>query len=216
MPGVDPISSAILGGVGIISNLFGASKAAKAAKEAAALQVAATKRGQIYADQGYADQRALMDPYVNAGRLSLADLQARLYGGTAQSYMPKQPPPTSGPQLSGDQRAISDAYQANLGRPASLAEIQNRMQDPNFDILRHQADIAKSPEARAFAAGGGQPPMSLASMQQQGPASFQQPQQPFQPAQQGGGVRMRAPNGQVSLVPDALVDQFMQKGAVRV
>lgn len=214
----DPITAAILGGVGAFTNLFTASKAAKAAKDAAALQVAATKRGQIYADQAHADQNALMNPYVQAGQLSLADLQARLYGGTRESYMPKQPPPTAGPQLSGDQRAISEAYQANLGRPASLAEIQNRMADPNFDILRHQADIAKSPEAQAYAARGGQPqqpqPQSLAAMQQQQPG----PPQPMPGPPQGGGamVKLQGPDGSVRDVPAELADRFIAKGARRI
>lgn len=237
----DPISSAILGGVGVFANLWGASKAAKAAKEAAKLQVDATKRAQGSADQVYADQRTLMDPYVRMGQLSLADLQAKRFGGTREQYLPTQAPPTSGPgngpPLSGNARAIADAYQQQLGRPASLAEIQDRLADPNFDILNH-TNLHGTPEARAFAARGGNqapamgspvsfpapaparggmpagaPPMlptSLAAMQQQhAPQGVQMPQT-------GGMVKLQGPDGSVRDVPEALAQQFIAKGARRV
>lgn len=215
MPGADPISAAILGGVGVFANLWGASKAAKAAKEAAALQVAGTQRGQIAADQVYADQRSLMDPYVRMGQLSLADLQARQFGGNREQYLPTQAPPTSGPAgggppLSGNQRAINDAYQANLGRGASLAEIQNRLNDPNFDILRHQRDIANSAEARAFAAkpvGSGQTPAAAAAA----PVSFPAPAQSQM-------VTVRAPTGETAQFQQGSpqLQMALQRGAMRL
>lgn len=220
MPGADPISAAILGVVGGVANIWGAKKAADAAKKAAELQIAATKKGQLYADQAHGDQRSLMDPYVQAGRLSLADLQSRLYGGSKESYMPQQPAPTSGPQMSGDARAIADAYQLNLGRPASLKEIQDRLADPKFDVLRHVASVAQAPEAKAYAArqaaGGAsaQAPMSLAAMQGQQP-----PQEPPAPPQGFGGlVRVQAPTGEMAQFPEGSpgLQDALTKGARRL
>lgn len=216
----DPITAAILGGAGIITNLFTASKAAKAAKEAAAIQVAASKRGQLYADQAHADQNALMDPYVNAGRLSLAAAQARLYGGTRESYLPKTPPPTSGPPLSGDARAIADAYQLNLGRAPSLAEIQAHLQDPNFDPVTKARQISGSAEAQAYAArqaaegAPAQNPMSLAALQQQGPPQGSQMPQ-GQPMGGGPMVTLQAPDGSTKDFPAQMADQVIQQARAK-
>ena len=46
--------------------------------------------------------------------------------------------------------AIGKMYQSQLGRSASTAEIQNRLNDPNFNITRHMGDIARSQEAQNY------------------------------------------------------------------
>lgn len=209
-----PIAPLILGAAGILSNVFGASKAAKAAKEAAQIQVDSTKRGQLSADQANADQRSLMDPYVRMGLMSLADMQAKRFGGTRDQYLPTQPPPTSGPALSGDARTVADAYQRNLGRAPSLAEIQGHVGNPKFNPLTFMQDVAGTPEGRAFAANGGAQPATGA------PVAFPAPAPPqgmslaaiqAQRSPQGGMVTLLAPDGSTKQFPAQDAERVMQQ-----
>lgn len=70
------------------TQLYGAKKAADAAKKAARTQVDATTRAQGFNQQVYTEQRRLMNPYVQAGQTSLANLQAQQWGTPGQAPRP--------------------------------------------------------------------------------------------------------------------------------
>lgn len=175
----------ILGAAGTATSLAGAKMASNASKKAADQQIASTDKAQAINERIYNDQSKLMQPYIQGGQDSFARLMANHWGTPL--------PPGMSP---------SGGTSAMLGNAARM-NIPGAMQPPSPQ--------GPPPWQQGPPPQGGQ---SLAQAQQ-GQQQMQAP--PMQP--QGGGgapggmVRLKAPNGQITMVPEAMAQEFIQKGA---
>lgn len=170
------------------AKMYGAHKAANAAKDAAKIQVAATDKAQGYADRAYADTKEALAPYQQAGSDSLARLMAQHWG----TALPPGMSPTAGSSA-----MLGNAAQMFTPRPAGP------QYGPNF-----QSTQGQPMSLAGMQGGGGQQPMPQQPMQQ--------PQQP--PQGNAPMVRVKAPTGEMAQFPDGSpgLQQALAKGAVRV
>lgn len=181
---------AIIGIGSIFAHLFGAKKASDASKDAAKLQVAATEKAQQANERAYSDQKQLMSPYTQAGTMSLADLQQRLYGGQPASDRMNG-------FVQAAQRGVSPGM-GGAGQPGAqpqgmtLADMQQRQQgapmQPGGGGLLGAAQRAGM---GGTAAGGAQ-------------------------AQGEPMVLMAGPDGSQKQIPQSRVQDAMARGARRV
>lgn len=92
---------AIIGAAGAGASLVGAKMGSNAARDAAKLQTDSAAKAQQFTQRAYDDQKAALQPYMQAGQQSLGALMARYAGqplqnrfapGGGQAAEPFQPP----------------------------------------------------------------------------------------------------------------------------
>lgn len=127
----------IIGAASAGAQVYGAKKASSAAKSAAQTQVAAVDKAQAANDRAYADQKAALAPYQQAGGDSLARLMAQHWG----TALPQGMSPTGGSSAT-----LGASANAFIPRPAPPPQ-------PG------QSQGGAPTSLAAMQAGGGQPPM---------------------------------------------------------
>jgi hypothetical protein len=201
-----PAAIAIPAIVGAASSIGGAAIQAQGAKSAAKTQQKGADRALQLQSQVYNDQRALMDPYVQAGQSSIGTL-GRLMGVPEGARFASAPLGQIAPVPMGQQRAVP------IGQPSGVGP---RPQPVPLGQVGGPAPMGRIPQAPV---GQGGEPAQLGAMPQ---TPIGAPQGPRLgnggPAlgQMGQFVTLRAPDGSVQQVPGHLAQQYMQRGAVRV
>lgn len=166
---------AIVGAAGAGASLVGAKMSANASRDAAKLQVQSAEKAQRFTQQTYDDQKAAMQPYMQAGQQSLGALMARYAG---------QP--------------LQNRFAPGGGQAAEPFQV---------------------PQGGGMPQGG----QSLAAVGQMPGGPAQPMPQPHgapssaMPMQGGGMVRVKAPTGEMAMLPDGSpqLQMALQKGAVR-
>lgn len=173
--------------VAVGAQLYGAHKAAGAAKDAARTQVKAGDKALAVQQQVYQDQQARQAPYMQAGLQGLAQAQGYANasvpqfapGQTAQFQRPEPVPFNPAMQPLGQASAPSQAMMPRTGRGMPM------------------------PAGAAQAQGRGMPMMASGAAQGQAQG----------PAQGGGDVLMQSPDGEQKRVPSSQVPFWTAKGA---
>lgn len=100
---------ALIGAAGAGASIYGAKNGANAARDAAALQVAASDRAQQFNERAYSDQKQAMNPYMQLGSDAMARYQQKYggqpAGGQRPAPMGAPPPMVAAPQ--GQPRGMS-------------------------------------------------------------------------------------------------------------
>ena len=184
--------------VGAIGNLWASHKNAEAAKEAAKIQVAGTKDAQGYIDRGYAEAKAVLQPYTQAGTTALGSLMST--GGYtmptgAASAAPMSPTATANTNPLSAWDSMSPEEKAYVSSATTKRNTKNYLLtgDESLDPSTTGLFAPDAPNAQAA-----------------------NPQAAAQAQMQSSYVKMKAPDGTVQPVPSQYVKHFTDLGATVV
>jgi hypothetical protein len=175
-------------GISVASSVAGAASKAKAAKSAAKTQDAAGRAAMASQQAGYEQQRKDFSPYQQAGAGAVGNLRqmAGQYSGHGQVPMSAPPPPMGDPQ----------------GPPPGGGTLSGLSQPPG------------QPPGGIFGRIGAQAQQGQGAAQQMMGAPPLPGQAP--PMAAPALVKVKAPTGEIAMLPQDMADRAVQKGATVV
>lgn len=193
-----------LGAAGAASSVYGANKAAGAAKTAAGLQEQSVNRAQDFQQQAWQQQQQALAPYRQMGINALNALQARQYGpGGTQGQNAGAIGLQNAPGWQGGGFSLASLQPGGGGMPGGMVGQRPFNQQPT---MAPPMPPQGQPQMQQPQGGG-----ALGNMMQ---GVMGMAPQAAQMAQQGGGamVSVQDDSGEVRQVPQAQAQMLAQRG----